>query len=131
MRSIATALTHLDRSLCEFEQWARGREIQSVLHVEKNDLSVSQREKLLVKIKQIRGVILNLYDTLKLEKNVQIATAAIWSECAALRVPLIEIETKYLARYGDMPVELAAHLDSKIEDIIKDLEGISSIVKTE
>ena len=127
-RGISTTLSFLDEALCDFEQWARGREGRGVLYQERNTLSAGQREALLVEICEMRAILRELRDALALEGETQYAAQAIWGRSSSLREHLVELEGKHLRRYGTPAAGLAEYLDPKVADLLRRLDRTSSIV---
>lgn len=128
-QGIRTTLAILDESLCGFEQWAKGREIQSVLYTEKNRLSPLQREMLLAQTSKIRQILLEMKKTLKVEAKTTEATNFIWAHCANLWVNLVELGSTKLIRYGELPTGFAEYLDPKIKELIASINAISEAVR--
>ncbi len=122
---IAITLTILDETLCEVEQWANGREVQSVFYQEHNALSDRQRQEILSEIARIRGTLQELRETLKIEPTVQDAASAIRGKCAGLWEHIVELKGKYLRRYGDVPADLEEYIDPRAEQLV---EGILHIL---
>ena len=127
-RGISITLVLLDQALCEFEQWARGRQAQSVLYEETNDLSPGQRERVLAEVAEIRVVLRELRDTLRLEGEIQSAAGAIWRASLGLWEHLAELEGKHLKRYGTPPAGLAEYLKPMVQQLEAGLERIRVIV---
>ncbi len=127
--SIATTLTFLDEALCEFEQWAQGREIKSVFYGEKNELLPDQREAILIQVASIRERLQELKDGLKLEARPRSVASSIWSQCSALWVNLVEVTSEHLERYGEPPAGLAEYLDPRVAELIALTNEILRVVK--
>jgi hypothetical protein len=128
---IGTTLNLLDETLCEFEQWGQGRELQSVLYCEKNTLSQDKRRELLKEVAAIRSVIRELRDELGLEGNTKCAASAIWSQCSSLWVSLAEIESSRLKRYGETPPEFSGYYDPKVGQMVDHVKNILKLIKQE
>ena len=64
-RAIAITLALLDESMCQFEEWACNREIRSILYHEVNTLSSDQQEKIRSEVSEMRAILLELRDTLR------------------------------------------------------------------
>ena len=126
-RGIETALVFLDENLCEFEKLVKGNGIKSEFYVEKNNLSSKQRRKILFEIEVIRKILKELKDTLKLNGTVNEIDRTIWGHCSGLWEVLVETESKYLKRYGEIPSGLPDYLDPKITKIIEGIKHISDI----
>ena len=126
-RGIATALWLLDQMLCEFEEYARGREARSVLYQERNTLSASQKRGLLAEIKQMREVMREIKDTLVLETRVESVADKIWGHGSGFWEILVETTSRYLRRYGDAPAGLAEYLDPRMEVLIQHLRNLTEL----
>lgn len=90
-RAVAITLAMLDEMLCRVEEWARGREVRSVLYEERNPLSDEQRATLLAEASRIRATIAALRDRLNLPRRIHSALDDIWGHSAALRESLMEL----------------------------------------
>lgn len=128
-RGINITLTILDEALCGVEQWAKGRELHSVLYNEHNTLSSCQRQDILSEIDKMREVLRKLQQTLQLEPTVQDARSAIRGQCAGLWEHIVELKPKHLRRYGDVPPALAEHMDHEVDALIEGLLRILDILK--
>lgn len=126
-RGISVVLAILDETLCEVEQWASGRETRSVFYKEHNRLSDRQKSEILSEIAQMRTLLQELQETLGLEPTVQDVGSAIRGKCAGLWEHIVELKSKYLRRYGDVPAGLGEYLDPRAEQLI---QGILHIMDT-
>ncbi|HNS22507.1 MAG TPA: hypothetical protein PKH24_18530 [Sedimentisphaerales bacterium] len=124
-RGIAAALLLFDRMLCEVEEYAYGREVRSVLYVEHNTLSESQRTRLLAEISRIRRVLQELKDGLGLEAETEDVGRKIWGECSTFWEILVETKSRFLRRYGQPPDDLAKYLDPRIDALIGHLRNLT------
>jgi len=129
-RGISITLTILDETLCEVEQWANGREIQSVFYREHNTLSKSQRQKMLSQIAQMRAILRELQEALGLEPGLEDVRSAIRGKCAGLWEHIVELKAQYLRRYGDVPEELGEYVDPRAEQLIQGILHILDALKT-
>lgn len=127
--SITTTLTALDEALCEFEQWAQGREIKSILYREDNSLQPDQREAIRNQVVRIREKLLELKDGLQLEGSSRSVGQSIWSQCSMLWVSLIELTSRHLRGYGEVSAALAEYLDPRVAELIELTNGISRAIK--
>jgi hypothetical protein len=127
IRAISTALSLLDKALCEFRYWAEGNEIRSVLHEIRNPLSPEQRQGISQLVEEMMTILDEIRETLDLEKSVRSADKTIVSSCSILWVSLTEIEGRYLGRYGEIPSGLAEILDPKLAVLTKKLRDIASV----
>jgi hypothetical protein len=127
--SIATTLMLLDEALCEFEQWAQGREIKSVFYREKNELLPDQQESIMIQVARMRERLLDLKERLKLEEKPRSVANSIWSQCSMLWVNLVEVTSEHLKRYGELPVGLAEYLDPRVAELIDLTNEISRVTR--
>jgi hypothetical protein len=127
-RGISTTLTFVDEALCEFEQWAKGRALVSVLYRERNTLSPQQRRALLAEIARVRRLLREVQDSLGLAASTQDAAQAIWGRCSALREHIVELEGKHLRRYGKVSPDLAAFLDPRVEQLLGRIDRMLTTV---
>lgn len=127
--SIATTLTILDEALCEFEQWAQGREIKSIFYREQNELQPDQREAIKNQVAKIREKLLEMREGLQLEVTPRSVAQRIWSQCSMLWVNLIEVTSKHLRGYGEVPAALAEYLDPRVAELIELTNEIAGIIK--
>jgi len=128
-RGIETTLVVLDDALCEFEQWANGREQRSVFYSERNTLSGVQREAILSEVAGMREMLRELRDDLGLEGRVRGAANDIWGKCAILSINLVELEGRHLAGYGEPPGELIEYLDPRVKWLIASINHLFRLVE--
>jgi hypothetical protein len=129
-RAIGTVAFMLDQMLCDFETYARGRELHGLLCHERNRLSPKQRRAILDEAGRIRAVLKELQESLGLEPRLEDVSRDIWARGSMFWESLVETETKYLRRYGETPPGLADYLDPKIETLIEHLETIVRIASS-
>jgi hypothetical protein len=127
-RGIGTTLSMLDESLCEFERWAKGQKVRSVLYEERNALLPEQREVILNEAQAMRRTLREVRDALALAGRTVSAGQSIWAACGILWQHLTELQGRHLHRYGPPPPGLDAYLDPKVDDLIRRLERISAVV---
>lgn len=123
-RGIEITLVALDEALCDFEQWAQGREQRSVFYSERNALSPTERNTILSEVAGMREMLREIKDDLGLEGRVRDGANDIWGKCAILAVNLEELKGKHLAGYGEPPPELVKYLDPRMERLIASLNHI-------
>jgi len=123
-RGIETTLVVLDKALCEFEEWAKGREQRSMFYSERNTFSPAQRDEILSEVAAMREMLRELQDDLGLEGRVRGGANIIWGKCAVLAVNLEELKGKHLARYGEPPRGLVEYLDPRIKRLIASINHI-------
>jgi hypothetical protein len=130
-RTIGIALTLIDKTICELDEWARGREHRSVLYVEINRLSAAQCEAILAATANVRGILQELKDALGLEVTVQTVVGSIWGQCSGLWASLAEIESRRPRGYGAAPQGFGKFFDPKLSEIEKQLKDILGILERE
>jgi hypothetical protein len=113
--------------LCDFEAYARGRELHGLLYHERNRLSPRQRQAIMDEAGRIRAVLKELQESLGLAPRVEDVSRDIWARSSMFWEDLVETETKYLRRYGETPPGLADYLDPKIETLIEHIDTIARI----
>jgi hypothetical protein len=123
-RGIEITLVGLDEALCDFEQWAQGREQRSVFYSERNALSPAERNTILSEVAGMREMLREIKDDLGLEGRVRDGANDIWGKCAILAVNLEELKGKHLAGYGEPPPDLVEYLDPRMERLITSLNHI-------
>jgi hypothetical protein len=128
-RGIETTLVILDEALCEFEQWAQGREQRSVLYSERNTLSPAQQKEILSEVAGMREMLRELQNGLGLEGRVRGGANTIWGKCAVLSVNLEELVGQQLARYGELPPGLVEYLAPRLQRLLSSLKHIFRLVE--
>jgi len=127
-RGITVSLGLLDQALCEIRQWAEGREFQSVLYRERNDLSPQQRAKILTLIGEIQEIISDVKDSFTLNERIIEAVRSIRGHSSILWEQVLELQSRRLRRYGAVSPSLAEYLDPKVEGITQRLLHLSDVV---
>jgi hypothetical protein len=129
-RGITTTLTLFDELLCRVEEWAQGREVRSVLHLERNRLTKAQRSRILAEVAKLRRLLESARRQLGLEPAGHDAAADIWSRCAVFREYVMELESRQLHRYGEVPSDLADYVDSLAPRLLAALDRIIAAVSS-
>jgi hypothetical protein len=125
---IRITLTLLDGALVNFEAWAQGREVRSLLYREENNLDPARRSGLLADIAGIRRLIQELRDDLHLEASSQDIAKTIRGHCYLLWVDVLELTGKYLRGFGEPPPELLNYLDPRAYRILQYLDHIKALL---
>jgi len=126
-RGIRTTLVLLDETLCHIEQWAKGREMHSVLYGERNRLTPAQKASIIREIEEMRKMLDELRQTLGLECGVTDGAREIWAMSWGFWEHLEELHGKHLRRYGEPPEWLSRYLDPKADELIEHLQRIAAI----
>ncbi|MCA1959310.1 MAG: hypothetical protein LDL33_00840 [Desulfomonile sp.] len=130
IRGISTTLTLLDKALCEFDQYAHGHAVRSVLHQVRNPLSAAQRKTLAAEVAEMKSILQEIKGTLHLRASVHEADRMIVAACSTFWVSLVELEGTRLRRYGELPPGLAEYLDPRVAALNVHLRQISKIIST-
>ncbi|MEW6138783.1 MAG: hypothetical protein AB1733_11170 [Thermodesulfobacteriota bacterium] len=128
IRGISATLSLLDENLCEFEQWANGHEVRSVLYEVRNTLSGVQRQEIAKRVAKMQRLLREVRDALSLEGTVRSVDRMIVASCAIQWSSLVELESNRLRRYGEVPPTLAQYLDPVLTVLDDDLRAISKTV---
>jgi hypothetical protein len=99
-------------------------EARSELYSERNRLSESQKVDVLSEVAAIRDLLGEVRRKLDLEPVTRDVGAFISSHCMMLWESVIELQGRYLKRFGEAPGELTEFLDPKTEEIIYRLDQI-------
>jgi hypothetical protein len=125
---IRITLTLLDEALVKFEEWAKGREVHSLLYQETNTLDAKIRTGMLADIACIRNIVQELQHDLHLEATPQDIIKTIRAQCYILWVDVLEMTGKYLRGFGEPPPELVDYLDPKAQRILQYLDHIKALL---
>jgi hypothetical protein len=126
-RAIGATLTLLDEMLCEFEEYAEGRERHGVLYHERNSLSDKQRRGIQSEVAAMRQTIRELKEALKLTGSRNEAAQQIWGRASAFWEVLAETQSRYLRRYGELTPGLKECLDPRIEALTAHLLALAEL----
>jgi hypothetical protein len=125
---IRITLTLLDEALVNFEAWAQGREVRSLLYREENNLDPAQRSGLLADIAGIRRLIQELRDDLHLEASSRDIAKTIRGHCYLLWVDVLELTGKYLRGFGEPSPELLDYLEPRVYRLLQYLDHIKALL---
>jgi hypothetical protein len=128
IRGISATLVLLDKALCEFDHWAHGHDVQSVLYEIRNTLSRAQRELIAGEVAVMKALLSEMQSTLDLERSVRSVDHMISGSCSVLWASLVELESCRLRRYGDIPDGLAEHLEPRVAALNASLRRIAEAV---
>jgi len=126
-RAISTTLTLLDEMLCEFEEFAQGRERHGVMHHERNSLSDKQRRGIQAEVVAMRRTMRELKEALGLTDSRDEIAQHIWARASAFWEVLVETQSRYLRRYGAFAPELKECLDPRIAVLIARLQTLADL----
>lgn len=126
IRGISTTLALLDKALCEFDRWAKGHEIRTVLYQVLNPLSEAERQLIVEEVAEMKTMLEEIRRTLRLEVTVRSSDRMISSSCSILWASLLELDSRHLQRYGELPPGLADYLDPRIAPLNDRLRRIGA-----
>jgi hypothetical protein len=126
-RAISATLTLLDEMLCEFEEYAQGRERHGVLYHERNSLSEKQRRGIQSEVTAMRATIRELKEALGLTDTRDEIAQRIWGRASAFWEGLVETQSRYLRRYGEVAPDLKECLDPRIEALTARLLNLADL----
>ena len=126
-RGISVTFGMLDELLCQFEQFANGRELHSVLYHERNRLSTAQRKDVLEAVRRMRSIIMKVKETLRLEDKVEDVASFILGHSSIIWDDLLDTKSQRLKRYGSIPQTLKNYLDPNIDLVIKEINRLCNI----
>lgn len=126
-RRITSVFKQLDKIFSSFENYVRGGEYSSELYSEKNDLSQSEREKLAGAVEEIKAILREIKEELKLEPDISNVSRLVTVRSMSIWVDLIEIKSGNLGGYGPVPDGFSEYFDPKLDSIIEILQKISNI----
>ena len=129
-RAIGTTLTLLDEMLCEFEEYAQGRERHGVMYHERNSLSDKQRRGIQSEVAAMRRTMRELKEALGLTDSRDEVAQHIWARASAFWEVLVETQSRYLRRYGEFAPGLKECLDPRIEVLIARLLTLVGLIPT-
>lgn len=127
-RGITSTLVHLDESICRIEQMVHTESTCSQFYVERNALTESQKENVLSEVAAVRRILAELRQTLNLIPVTRDVGAAVSGRCMLLWESILELQGRYLKRFGEPSEELVKFLDPKTDEIVHHLDRIVRIL---
>ncbi len=119
----------LDELIVCIEGWVEGRQYQSVLYEEKNDISPSQRKALKKQLSILRDHLYRIKEDVEIEKTKQSAINDIWSRVSAFRENIMELEAKHMKKYGQLSQETQEYMNDLSRKLLLELDRILEIIK--
>ncbi|MGI9115525.1 MAG: hypothetical protein DLM52_07515 [Chthoniobacterales bacterium] len=126
-RSISITLQQVDKTLCEWSDWAEGRVRRGVMYVERDTLSAGQKEKLKFRIAKVRQLMCHLRDDLRLQAATVDTSQALAGPASILWEMLAELNSRSLRAYGNVPDELASYLDGRGVQLAESMNDIARL----
>ena len=128
-RGISVTLVLLDQNLCRIERWAEGREAQSVMFSERNELHPDQRQNLLNKVAELRQQIADIKHRCGLTEEASSVVNSIFTICYGMRDDLVDLEPTFMKRYGEIGDDFSDFLYTASKDILNKMDDLAGIVK--
>lgn len=125
---ITITLTLLDQALVKFEEWAQGREIQSVFYREENTLNAKERAGILQEINGIRRIMQEFRNDLHLVAHPEDIANNIRAHCYLLWVDVLEMMGQHLRGFGEPARDFVDYLDPKVKQILQYLDNIKILL---
>src|SRR5438876_728863 len=110
-RSVSITLQLLDKTLCEWDDWTRGRMQMGVMYRQRDTFSSEQKNELQRRIGKIRQLMSRLRDDLQLEAKTVAMSQSIVGQAAVLWEMLTSLSSQGLRGYGSVSEQLACYLD--------------------
>ena len=126
-RSISITLQLVDKALCEWEEWARGRVHSGIMYRQEDTFSAAQKDEMRNSIAKIRQSLARLRDDLRLIANVPATSQSIVGQAAVLWEMLADLNSRGLSGYGNVPDELGTYLDPIGETLCEEMNAIARL----
>jgi hypothetical protein len=126
-RSVSITLQLVDKTLCEWDDWARGRLRAGVMYRQQDTISSQQKSELQHKIINIRQLIARLRDDLQLETSTVATGQSMVGQAALLWEMLVELNSRSLGGYGKVPEQLAIYLDPIGNKLAEEMNEIARL----
>jgi len=123
-RGITSTLACLDEVLCDIDQMLDRGEYRSEFYVERNTLSELQKQEVKREIVAIRQLLAEVRERLDLEPVTRDVGTFISGTCMMQWESLIELQGRYLKRFGTPSRQLVDFLDPISEEIVRHLDQI-------
>lgn len=128
LRGLAVTLGKLAQYLCEFSDWADGRAYEAPMYREINPLTEEQKQAIRSEVRELYRIVSDMEERLNLKPTHQSVPQIIWATCAVARQWIIELESRYMKRYGPVDPTAAAYLDPLVKEIESRIRRISGVV---
>ena len=126
-RSLSVTLHLIDQSLCQWDEWARGRLRSNVMYSERDSFSAEQKTQLLGRIEAIRGIITRLRDDLQLEPKFVCTSEPMVAQAASLWEMSLDVNSQGLRGYGQVSPQLRSYLDPIVERLAGEMQAVVRI----
>ncbi|MFN2541131.1 MAG: hypothetical protein ABR514_03040 [Chthoniobacterales bacterium] len=128
LRTIMISLRFLDKTLCEWERWARGEVPHGVMYQPRDTLSADQKKKLLTEITGARELIARVRGDLKLVPETVSSSRLIVGQATVLWEMLADLNGRSLGAYGAVSPEVANYIDPVGDQLTETMKRVSALL---
>lgn len=126
-RSISITLQLVDKTLCEWDDWANGHLRSGVMYREQDTFSPTQKVKLREKIAAIRALMMRMRDDLQLPPSVVVTSQPIVGHSSVLWEMLVDLDSRSLRAYGEVPEDVARYVDPMGQQLAAEMTAIAHL----
>ena len=126
-RSISITLQLVDKALCEWDDWTKGKLRVGVMYHQRDTFSPQQKNELRNRIDRIRRVMTQMRDDLQLDTSVIDTAHSMLGQAGLLWEMLAELNGRALQRGGKVPEELTRYLDPIGERLAAEMNEIARL----
>ena len=126
-RSISITLQLVDKALCEWDDWTKGKLRVGVMYHQRDTFSPEQKNELRNKIDRIRQLMTQMRDDLQLDICVIDTAHSMLGQAGLLWEMLAELNGRALQRGGKVPEELTRYLDPIGEQLAAEMNEIARL----
>jgi hypothetical protein len=131
LRVIAVGLYTLEKSLERVEETLTAGHKEKITYKLNDYADDKVRNTALQDIEQIRNIIRDLKNELKLQPKEESITSKVRGEAAHMWERLCDLGSSGLNRYGETPKDLADFLGPRVEELIEITLRIQNLMRTE
>jgi hypothetical protein len=126
-RSISITLQLVDKALCEWDDWTKGKLRVGVMYYQRDTFSPEQKNELRNKIDRIRQLMTQMRNDLQLKTGVIDTAHSMLGQAGVLWEMLAELNGRALQRGGKVPGELTHYLDPIGEQLAAEMNEIARL----
>jgi len=126
-RSISVTLQLVDKALCEWDDWTKGKLRVGVMYRQRDTFSPQQKNELRNKIDRIRQLLTQIHDDLQLKTRVIDTAQSMLGQAGVLWEMLAELNGRALQRGGKVPEGLTRYLDPIGEQLEAEMNEIARL----
>jgi hypothetical protein len=126
-RSISITLQLVDKALCEWDDWTKGKLRVGVMYRQSDTFSPEQKNELRNKTDGIRQLTTQMRDDLQLETSVIATAHSMLGQAGVLWEMLAELNGRALQKSGKVPEDLTRYLDPIGEQLAAEMNEIARL----